>query len=269
MFRFLQDRQKLTCGRKSGYLTNKHRIDEKDFFSSNSRNWTDSAENCFASQNEPHTAFLSFSVVLMHFRLKLTKKHHFGPKRHHLRKKLGITLERLFSSNEFETCQIQSKIVSNFKISHIREFSFILMFCIIFVENAKNFHYVNNLIFDEIILFSSNTWKGTNININCFALQNEPHTANLSFSVVLKHFHWKLTKTPHWSWDSLRVKLRITLEGLFFLKREWNWSNPVDNYFELQISHFGLFSFILVFCIIFVRNHKKWPLCSKKWLLQK
>ena len=31
-------------------------------------------ENCFAPQNEPHTAILSFSGILKRFRPKLTKK---------------------------------------------------------------------------------------------------------------------------------------------------------------------------------------------------
>ena len=47
-------------------------------------------------------------------------------------------------------------------------------------------------LFDENDLFCSNLLDGTNITENTFAPHNEPPTAKLSFSGVLKHFCWKL-----------------------------------------------------------------------------
>ena len=43
--------------------------------------------------------------------------------------------------------------------------------------------------------FWSNLWKGININKNCFSPQNEPQTAKLCLSVVLKHFGGNLDRT--------------------------------------------------------------------------
>ena len=47
--------------------------------------------------------------------------------------------------------------------------------------------------------FWNNPIKGDNINKNCFSAQNEPHTAKLCFSVVLKHFCGNSLKTSLFS----------------------------------------------------------------------
>ena len=47
---------------------------EKNFFWSNKRNGTNITKNCFAPQNQPHTAKQNFLGVLKHFHPKLTKK---------------------------------------------------------------------------------------------------------------------------------------------------------------------------------------------------
>ena len=43
-------------------------------------------------------------------------------------------------------------------------------------------------------VFASIKWNGTNINKNSFVPQNEPNTAKLCFSGILKHFRQKLKK---------------------------------------------------------------------------
>ena len=98
--------------------------------------------------------------------MEIDKKPSQGLKNDYLRKKLRISLNILF--NEFEKVQILRKY-------------FVLMeiFC-----------------FDGNKFFGSKKLNGENNTENSFALQNEPHRAQLSFSDVLKHFCQKLTKKP-------------------------------------------------------------------------
>ena len=60
--------QKVMLWVKNVNLTNKFRIDGNNIF------LDQYCQNCFAPQNEPHIATLSFSGVLKHFLQKLTKK---------------------------------------------------------------------------------------------------------------------------------------------------------------------------------------------------
>ena len=77
-------------------------------------------------------------------------------------------------------------------------------------------------------LFLIKPVKGENINKNCFSPQNEPHTAKICFSVVLKHFRGNSLKTSHFSPESdyLRKKLRNTQKYYFshkFGKEKSQW----------------------------------------------
>ncbi len=75
------------------------------------------------------------------------------------------------------------------------------------------------------LFLTLNTWNWINSTINCFPSQTEPHWANLTYSGVFKRFFWNCQK------NSLLVqKMKRTL----FLKRMWNWYNPVENIFDLQ-----------------------------------
>ena len=62
--------------------------------------------------------------------------------------------------------------------------------------------------------FLSNHQKGTNINKNCFSLQNEPQTATPCFSVVLKNF-W-----------------RYSLKNSLFIKKKWLSQKEAKKYSE-------------------------------------
>ncbi len=99
---FVGNHQNYHCGAKYNYLRNKLWIDRIFFFSSYIWNWTNIAENCYAPQNESHTAVLRFLCVLKRARWKLTKNSHFVPWRVYLRKQRGIAREDFFSSNEWE-----------------------------------------------------------------------------------------------------------------------------------------------------------------------
>ena len=57
--------------------------------------------------------------------------------------------------------------------------------------------------------------------------QSVPHSANLSFSVVLKHFCLKVTKKNSFQSNNY-------FEWTFFLILVWNRSKPVENCFETQ-----------------------------------
>ena len=71
--------------------------------------------------------------------------------------------------------------------------------------------------------------KGDNINKNCFSFQSEPHTAKLSFPVVLNQFRANSLKTSLISpkIDYLRKEYRNTQK--FFLKQIWKGANPEEN----------------------------------------
>ena len=66
-------------------------------------------------------------------------------------------------------------------------------------------------LFDGNNSFSSNQWIRTNINKNCLPPQNELHTANLCFTVVLNHIWGKFANISLFikKSDYLRNKLRI------------------------------------------------------------
>ena len=67
-------------------------------FSSNTRNWTDTAENCFETEIETNTAILSLSGILNEaFSLEIDKKKIISVQKDYLRMELGITREGLFS----------------------------------------------------------------------------------------------------------------------------------------------------------------------------
>ena len=92
------------------------------------------------------TLFMCFEAFLQ----EIDKKNLFGLKRGYLRKKLESTWEGPFFTNQCETRQIQSKTVSNFKISHIGQFSFILVFCIVFVGNRQKLPLWQRVAISEI-----------------------------------------------------------------------------------------------------------------------
>ena len=107
----------------------------------------------------------------------------------------------------------------------------------------------------------------TNININCFAPQNEPRTVDLGFSSISMHFRRILTKkTLNQSRKRLSQKEDRIYPGRTFYpqtsmkllitcrKEFWTSSEFIAN---------------LVFCNIFVRNWLKQTLWGKKWLPQK
>ncbi len=71
-------------------------------------------------------------------------------------------------------------------------------------NNAESFFFLNKFEKSQILRnsfdlmelqFWSNKWNGTNINKNGFHPQNEPHTAKLSLSVILKLFRGNWLKT--------------------------------------------------------------------------
>ena len=79
----------------------------------------------------------------------------------------------------------------------------------------------------KIFVQSIKSW--TNINKNCFPPQNEPHTAKLFFSVVLKHFRANSLKTSLFS-QKVTILGRSTevLRKLFFLT-SLKRGNPEEN----------------------------------------
>ena len=65
--------------------------------------------------------------------------------------------------------------------------------------------------------------------------------------------------------DYLRKLLRISREGFFFSSNECETVLIMSKtVLSLKMSHIGKFRTILLFCIVFVRNHQKLPLHGKK-----
>ncbi len=72
-----------------------------------------------------------------------------------------------------------------------------------FKKHEENLNLLKQLFLIKLV-------KGTNININCFSPQRDPHRAKLCFSVVFKHFFGISLKTSLFcqKFDYLRKKLR-------------------------------------------------------------
>ena len=81
--------------------------------------------------------------------------------------------------------------------------------------------------------FGSKQQNGTNINKNCFSLQNVPQTTKLCFSFVLKHFRGNFLKTSLFSQksDYTRKKLRNTQKD-YFSQQIWKGEKP-EEYLDL------------------------------------
>ena len=81
--------------------------------------------------------------------------------------------------------------------------------------------------------FWSKQQNGTNINKNCFSLQNVPQTTKLCFSFVLKHFRGNFLKTSLFSQksDYTRKKLRNTQKD-YFSQQIWKGEKP-EEYLDL------------------------------------
>ena len=81
--------------------------------------------------------------------------------------------------------------------------------------------------------FWSKQQNGTNINKNCFSLQNVPQTTKLCFSFVLKHFWGNFLKTSLFSQksDYTRKKLRNTQKD-YFSQQIWKGEKP-EEYLDL------------------------------------
>ena len=101
---------------------------------------------------------------------------------------------------------------------------------------------------------------------NCFGIQNEPQTAILSFSGVLKHFRRKLLNS-HFGpkIDYLRMKLELPWDGIFFSSNECETALILSKtVLNMKMSQIGQFIAILGICIVFFGKHLKLPLCGKK-----
>ena len=160
----------------------------------------------------------------MHFRQKLTKSSHFSPKKRPPKKRLRITGEGLFSSNECETGQIKSKTELIFKMSHIWQFIAILVFSILFVEITKHYHnrfkwyYLrNNIRIDGNDFFREIRVTRKYIR-KLFCASKCITFSYLKLFRCFEIFCWKLSKKIHFNpkRDYLRKKLRITTERDFF-----------------------------------------------------
>ena len=81
--------------------------------------------------------------------------------------------------------------------------------------------------------FWSKQQNGTNINKNCFSLQNVPQTTKLCFSFALKHFRGNFLKTSLFSQksDYTRKKLRNTQKD-YFSQQIWKGEKP-EEYLDL------------------------------------
>ena len=131
-------------------------------------------KSCFSSQSEPHTAKLCFSVVLKHFCGYSQKSSLFSQKSDYVRKEHW---------NTQKVCFIK---------------------CLKGLNPDENLDCLNNC-------FLSKQLKGTNINKNWVFHQIEPHTANLCFSVVSKHF-----------WGNSQRTCLFSPKSNYLRKEHWN-----------------------------------------------
>ena len=129
-------------------------------------------KTCFSPQSEPHTVKLVFSVVLKHF--------------------WGFHRELLFL--------VQKVIISERSSEILRKITFLNKF------EKEKCQWKVWIWCKQPFLFKAE--NGTIINKIIFSPQNEPHTAKLCFSVVLKNFWGNSLKTSLFSpkIDSLRKK---------------------------------------------------------------
>ena len=83
-------------------------------------------------------------------------------------------------------------------------------------------------LFKQLFLFK--VVKRYNFNKKCFSPQSEPHTAKLSFSVVLNHFWGNSLKTSLFiqKIGYLRKKLRNN-QKVCFSQQVWKGANPEEN----------------------------------------
>ena len=124
----------------------------------------------------------------------------------------------------------------------------------------------------------SNKWYRRSINENSFAPQNESHTANLSFTSVLKLFRREIDKKNFpCSIKSYYFRKKLTIPRKLFYKRwkswgniltcgknffwsnKWNGKNINEKVLLLKMSHTQLNCALLVFWSILARN---WQISS-------
>ena len=111
------------------------KLTETSFFSTNTWNWTNTAENCFAPQIEAQTAIQRFSDVLKHIRWKLSKNSHFGLNREYLENYLRINWEGFFSLKP--ECNGSYPIKKMFELQNVPNWAVLSYSCVLYRFRLK------------------------------------------------------------------------------------------------------------------------------------
>ena len=140
------------------------------------------SKKCFPQQNKLHTAKLSFSAVLNHL---------YG----NWPKKLIEVKKKCFShENEPHRAILSYSAILKFFFTQIDNKLVIQVKNVIFSSNFAQYSFAKLFYCIETFL-QKLTKKLSFRSKKCFSHQNEPHTAILCFSAILKHFNGNWQKT--------------------------------------------------------------------------